>query len=88
MAVSVPTSNQVVSTAKTGGVNGTAVALGETVGRGVLGPGLGTAAGGIVAASSLDGNARDMAATVAVERGMSELFAGAMGGGGGGGGVK
>lgn len=74
--VDVPTKDSVVDTAKTGAVNGTAVALGSTVGRSVIGRGIGTAAGGVAAASALDGQARDMAATIAVERGMTELLSG------------
>jgi hypothetical protein len=74
--------------AKTGGINGTVLALGESLGRGVLGPGLGTAAGGVVSASALSGADRDTAALVAVERGMSELFGGAMASGNDGGGSR
>lgn len=70
-----------MSAGKSGGVNGTVLALGETLGRGVLGRGIGTAAGGIVAASALDGMDRDAASMIAVERGMNELF---LGGGSGG----
>jgi len=74
MAYEVPTKDDVKDTAVSGGISGTGLALGETVGRGILGPGLGTAAGGVLAASAMD-DGKDMAAMVAVERGMTELFA-------------
>lgn len=79
--VDVPTKDSLVDTAKTGGMSGTAVALGSTVGRSVIGSGIGTAAGGVIAASALDGSQRDVAATIAVERGMTELLAGGGSGG-------
>lgn len=77
----VPTKSTLTTAAKNGGMNGLASGLGKTLGRGVLGPGIGTMAGGIAAASMLDGNDRDMVATLAVDQGISELFA--AGGGGG-----
>lgn len=81
---SVPTGDDVkdagMSAVKVGG----AASVGGAVGRGVLGPGFGTALGGVLAGAALDGADGDMAATLAVERGMNELFAGAASGGGGG----
>ena len=77
MAVKVPSKNSFMKSAKTGGINGTILALGETVGASVLGPGIGTALGGVAGASALSGADRDTAALVAVERGMNELFGGA-----------
>lgn len=82
MGYSVPTKNSLMDAGKTGFVDGTTLATGETLGRSVLGPGLGTAIGGMVAASAQSGTARDRMATIAAERGMSELFTGASGGGG------
>jgi hypothetical protein len=79
--VQVPTKGSATDAAKTGGINGTATALGETVGRSIIGPGLGTAAGGVLAASAMSGTDRDIMATLAVERGMTELFAGGSSGG-------
>lgn len=73
----VPTKSTITTAATNGGMNGLAAGLGQTVGRGVLGPGIGTAAGGILSASMLDGNDRDMVATISVERAMNELFSGA-----------
>lgn len=77
MSKSVPTKNSVVSASKHGGINGTVLAVGETAGRAVLGRGVGTAAGGILAAASESGNTRDTMALVAVERAVNELTGGA-----------
>lgn len=81
MAVDVPTADDAKDSAKTGAVRGGVLGVGELVGRGILGRGLGTAAGGVAAAASMNGNARDTAATIAVERGLTELMAGSGGGG-------
>ena len=59
-----------------GAINGGSLAIGEVLGRAVLGPGLGTAAGGVLAASTDSGETRDTMALVAVERGMQELMGG------------
>lgn len=83
MTVSVPTTNDVKGAAKDGAIAGGALGLGSVMGRSMLGPGLGTAVGGVAAASTLSGNARETASIIAVERGMSELFAGAGGSSGG-----
>lgn len=80
---SVPTKNSVTGSAKNGGMNGLAAGLGETVGRSVLGPGIGTAAGGILAGSMMSGNDRTLVSTLAVERGVNELFAGSASAAGG-----
>lgn len=82
MSTEVPTTDDLTGAASDGAVPGTVLALGETVGRSVLGPGVGTAAGGIAAAATQSGDMRGTAALVAVERGMNELFSG-MGGSGG-----
>jgi hypothetical protein len=88
MATDVPTTNDLKNSVTDGAVPGTALALGETVGRGVLGPGLGTALGGVAAASTQSGDDRTTMSVIAFERGMSELFAGAGSGGGNRQGVK
>lgn len=84
----VPTTNDVKGAAKDGAVAGGGVAIGEAVGRSVLGPGVGTAAGGILAASTMSGNSREMASILAVERGATELLGGMGGGDSGGGGNR
>ena len=76
----VPTKSSLKTSAKNGGINGLASGLGRNLGRGVLGPGIGTMAGGITAASMLDGNDRDMVATLAVDRGIDELLSASSGG--------
>jgi hypothetical protein len=82
MAIDVPSQSSLKDAAKHGGINGTVLALGETFGRSLAGPGLGTALGGVASAAAMSGATRDTAALVAVERGMGELFTG-MGGSGG-----
>jgi hypothetical protein len=76
----VPTKSSLKTSAKNGGVNGLASGIGKTLGRGILGPGIGTAAGGIAAASMLDGNDRDIVATMAVDQAVGELFMSGSGG--------
>lgn len=73
--VDVPTKSGLKTAAKNGGMNGLAAGLGKNLGRGVLGPGIGTMAGGVAAASMLDGNDRDIVATLAVDQGIGELLA-------------
>jgi hypothetical protein len=85
--VDVPTSSDLMDAAMNGGKNGLASGLGQSVGRSVLGPGIGTGVGGITAAAMLDGNDRDIVATLAVESAVRELTAG-MGNSGGGGGTR
>jgi len=77
MTVSVPTTSDVMDSAKTGGMNGGMLVAGETVGRATLGPGVGTLLGGILAASTMSGNDRDIMTTIAVERAGTELLGGA-----------
>jgi hypothetical protein len=83
--VDVPTTEGVRDAGMTGVINGLAGGVGAALGRGILGPGIGTAAGGVTAAAMLDGNDRDIVATYAVMDGMEELFSGASASGGGGG---
>jgi hypothetical protein len=83
MAYSVPTKNSAIDAGKTNVVEGMALGLGESMGRSILGPGLGTALGGIAIASAQSGAARDRMAMVAGERAANEIFAGGGGGGGG-----
>lgn len=75
MGYEIPTLDDVKGL-KTGGIDGTALAVGETVGRSALGSGLGTAMGGAAVAAANSGERRDRMATVAFERGMMELLAG------------
>ena len=81
--VEVPTASDVSDAATGGAKNGIAAGVGQSVGRSVLGPGIGTGAGGIVAAAMLDGNDRDMVATLTMERAINELVTGMNSGGGG-----
>ena len=76
MAKSVPTGDSMKDAGMTGVVDGGTLALGEILGRGVLGPGLGTTAGGIVAAAAEEGTTGDTMAMIAVERGAQELLGG------------
>lgn len=78
MAIEVPTMNAAKDAGMTGLKAGGIGGLGTTLGQSILGPGLGTAAGGVLAASSMSGNARDTVATVSVMQATNEL----MGGGG------
>lgn len=80
MATDVPTTTSLKSSATDGAVPGGALALGETLGRGTFGAGVGTALGGIVAASTQSSEDRRVMSIMAVERGMNELL---VGGGGG-----
>lgn len=86
--VKVPTKNSLSDAGmhgvKKGGISG----LGQVLGTSILGPGLGTAAGGIVAASSMSGQARDRAAERAVEEGLTLMMIGGGGGGGGSGATR
>lgn len=73
MAKSVPTGSSLKKAGKTGLFDGGTLAVGEIAGRSVLGPGAGTAVGGILAASSESGATRDTMATIAVERAIQEM---------------
>ena len=82
MAYSMPDKNSAIDAGKTGATQGAPLAIGETLGRGVLGRGIGTAVGGIAVASAQSGQTRDTMALVAVERGVNEMMtAGASSGG-------
>jgi hypothetical protein len=61
-------------------MEGAYLGVGETLGRSLLGPGIGTMAGGLAAASSESGASRDRMAMVSGERAVSELLAGSGGG--------
>lgn len=76
MGYSVPSKNSVKDAGKTGGINGTALGIGEAAGRAVLGRGPGTALGGLAAAASEDGQNRDTMSIIAVERAVNELTGG------------
>jgi len=78
--VDVPTTNDVTDSGMTGLKAGGAAGLGEMIGQSILGPGVGTAAGGILAGSMLGGSERDTVAAISVERGFNELFSGGSGG--------
>lgn len=86
--VDVPSKDSISDSAKTGASGGVPAGIGALAGRSFMGPGLGTAVGGIAGASMLSGSDRDNMAQTAVFLGITEL-AGASGGGssGGNGGV-
>jgi hypothetical protein len=86
--VDVPTTSDLTDAATGGAKNGLASGLGQSLGRSVLGPGLGTAAGGITAAAMLDGQDRMIVSTLAVESAIRELTAGGMSGGDSGGSTR
>jgi hypothetical protein len=77
MSKSVPTKKSVVSAGKSGGIDGTVLAIGEAAGRAVMGRGPGTAVGGVLAAATESGNTRDTMALIAVERAVNEVTEGA-----------
>jgi hypothetical protein len=79
MAKSIPTKNAAMDAVSTQVLEGGYLAVGETLGKSLLGPGLGTMVGGLAAASSESGQARDRMAMVSGERAVSELL-GATGG--------
>lgn len=76
MAKSIPSKKSVSQSAKFGGVNGVTVGVGELAGRALLGRGIGTAVGGIVAAATETGTTRDTMSLIAVERAVNELTGG------------
>lgn len=76
MGKSVPSKDSTMKAAKSGGMNGGLLGAGEAIGRGIIGRGVGTAAGGILAAASESGQTRDTMALVAVERAMDEVLGG------------
>lgn len=77
--VDVPTTNDMTNSGMDGLKTGGAAGLGQLVGRSILGRGVGTAAGGVLAGAMLDGRQRETVAALGVERGMNEVFAGASG---------
>lgn len=77
MAKSVPTKSSLMKAGKNGGIDGGTLALGEILGRTVVGEGPGTMLGGIAAAATESGDTRDTMAMIAIERGANELFGGA-----------
>lgn len=76
MAKSIPSKKSTMNAAKFGGINGITVGIGELAGRALLGRGIGTAAGGILAAATETGNTRDTMALMAVERAVNEATGG------------
>lgn len=76
MAYQVPTKASAIDAGKTNVTEGMALGLAESLGRSVLGPGLGTAIGGLAVASAASGASRDRMAMVAGERAANELFGG------------
>lgn len=74
MAYSVPGTSDATDAGKTGVLEGGAVGVGEALGRALLGPGLGTAAGGIAAAAAQSGSSRDRMAAIAIERAVNEVM--------------
>lgn len=75
--VSVPSKDSATDAGKTGLVGGGMSGIGQAFGRSLVGPGLGTALGGIAAASAMNGTERDRAAERTIERATVELFGGA-----------
>ena len=79
MAKSVPSKSSLTDAGATSVVEGAYLGVGETLGRSIMGPGIGTMVGGVAAAASESGQARDRMAMVAGERAINELLAGGMG---------
>lgn len=79
--VDVPTKDEALSQGKTGAVGGIASGLGQQVGRGILGLGVGTALGGILASTLLSGTSADTVAILSVDKGIEELLVGGGGAG-------
>lgn len=74
MAFSTPDFKSGKDAGKTGVMEGGAVGVGESLGRALLGPGLGTAAGGIAVAAAQNGASRDRMAAIAIERAVNEVL--------------
>lgn len=75
--VKVPTKDGMTGAAMHGISNGGISGLGQALGRSLLGPSLGTAAGGIVAAAAMDDQAsRNRAAERAIEDAMTATLGG------------
>ena len=80
--VEVPTTDDVKDSGMSGVTGGIPAGAGALVGKSILGPGIGTAAGGIAGASFTNGNTRVRTAETAVILGLAEL-GGGLGGSGG-----
>lgn len=74
MGYSTPGVSDGTDAGKTGVMEGGAVGVGEALGRALLGPGLGTAAGGIAVAAANSGASRDRMAAIAIERAVNEVL--------------
>lgn len=81
MPYSVPTTGDATEAGKSMAIQGGALGVGESLGRSILGPGIGTAVGGLAVASMNDGQDRKTQATIVGERAVSELMGGADSGG-------
>lgn len=79
MAKTIPSKASAMDSLSTQLMEGAYLGVGETLGRSILGPGIGTMAGGLAAASSESGAARDRMAMVSGERAVNELLSGGMG---------
>lgn len=71
--VSVPSKDSLSDAGKSGAMGGVPAGIGALAGRSFLGPGLGTAAGGIAGASMLSGDSRTNMAETAVFVGLTEM---------------
>lgn len=79
MPKTIPSKSSAFDALGTQVMEGAYLGVGETLGRSLLGPGIGTMAGGLAAASSESGAARDRMAMVSGERAVNELLSGGMG---------
>jgi hypothetical protein len=76
MSYSVPTTGDATDAGKDLAVQGVPLGVGESLGRSLLGPGLGTALGGVAVASMNEGMDGQVQATIAGERAMNEIMSG------------
>lgn len=77
--VDIPNRTEITDNTKSGVAGGVPVALGQTVGRSVLGAGIGTAVGGIIGSSMIDNETDSrILAEVTVMNATNELMAGGM----------
>ena len=79
MPKTIPSKSSAMDALGTQVMEGAYLGIGETLGRSILGPGIGTMAGGLAAASSESGQARDRMAMVSGERAVNELLSGGAG---------
>jgi len=84
MAKTIPSKASAMDALGTQVMEGGYLGIGEVLGRSILGPGIGTMAGGLAAASSESGAARDRMAMVSGERAVTELLVGTGGSNSGG----